>query len=42
MDACNFSLGAVLYQTGKDGLHRVTAYASRTLIKSERNYAAYK
>ena len=40
-DACNLELGAVLYQTGKDGLDRGIAYASRTPNKSE-NYATYK
>ena len=30
-DACGLGLGAVLYQTGEDGLDRVIAYASRTL-----------
>ena len=39
-DACNLGLGAVLYQTGEEGLHRVKACASRTLSKSERNYPA--
>ena len=42
MDACNLGLGAVLYQTSKDVLDRETAYASRTLSKSERYYPAYK
>ena len=35
-DACGLGLGAVLYQTGEDGLDRVIAYASRTLSKTER------
>ena len=41
-DACSLGLGAILYQTSKDSLDRVIAYASRTLSKSERNYPAYK
>ena len=40
--ACNLGLGAVLYQVDEDGIDRVTAYAGRTLSKSERNYPAYK
>ena len=42
MDACNLGIGAVLYQTGEDGLDRVVAYANRTLSKSERNYPDYR
>ena len=42
MDACNLESGAVLYQTGHDGLDRVKAHARRTFSKSERNYPAYK
>ena len=41
-DACNLGLGALLYQTDEDYLHRMIAYASRTLSKYERNYPAYK
>ena len=41
-DGCNLGLGAVLYQTGEDGLDRVIAYASWTISRSERNYPAYK
>ena len=39
---CNLGLGAVLYQTDKDGLDRIIAYTRRTLSKSEGNYPAYK
>ena len=41
-NACGLGLGAVLYQTSKDGLDRVIAYASQTLNQSERNYPAHK
>ena len=42
IDAWNFRLGAVIYQTDKDSLHRVIKYANRTLSKYERNYPVYK
>ena len=41
-DVCNLGLGAILYQTSRDDLYRVLAYACRTLSKLERNYLAYK
>lgn len=40
-DACSTGLGAVLYQF-QDGHNRVIAYASRSLNKAEKNYAAHK
>ena len=41
-DASENGLGAVLYQKQDDGTDCVIAYASPTLLKSERNYDAYK
>ena len=41
-DASELGLGAVLYQKHDDGTDHITAYASRTLSRSERNYNAYK
>ena len=39
-DASENGLGAVLYQKQDDGTDHVIAYASQTLLKSERNYDA--
>ena len=41
-DASENGLGAVLYQKQDDGTDHVIAYASQTLLKSERNYDAHK
>ena len=35
-------MGAVLYQTCKDGTHAVIVYASRSLTKAESHYPAQK
>ena len=42
IDASENGLGAVLYQKQDDGTDHVIAYASRTLLKSEKNYGAHK
>ena len=41
-DTCGSGLGAVLYQTHKDGTDAVIAYGSRSLTKNESHYPAHK
>ena len=41
-DTCGSGLGAVLYQTHKDGTNAVIGYASRSLTKTESHYPAHK
>lgn len=41
IDACSKGLGAISYNI-QDRQKKVIAYASRNLLKSERNYSAYK
>lgn len=39
-DASNYAIGAVLFQTAKDGKEHPICYASRVLSKTERSYSA--
>ena len=41
-DACGSGLGAVLYQTHKDGTDAVITYSRRSLTKAESHYPAHK
>ena len=41
-DASKVGLGAILYQQQEDGTFRVVSYASRSLLKTEKNYDAHK
>ena len=41
-DACGSGLGAVLYQSCKDGTDAVITYASRSLTKTESHYPTHK
>ena len=40
-NACGSGLGAVLYQTSKDGTDAVITYASRSLSKAESHYPVH-
>nr|VZI19671.1 unnamed protein product [Spirometra erinaceieuropaei] len=41
-DASAFAMGGVLSQTDDNGLERVICFASKTLIKPQRNYCTYR
>ena len=41
-NACGSGLGSVLYQTHKDGMDAVIAYASRSLTKAKSHYPIHK
>ena len=41
-DACWSGLGAILYQTHKDGMDAFIAYASRNLTKTDSHYPTHK
>ena len=41
-NACGSGLGAILYQTCKDGMDAVIAYASWSLMKAEYHYPTHK